>query len=212
MRGVLITFEGPEGCGKTTQLGLLVPWLQSQGYPVLSTREPGGTVIGEALRAVLHDPAHREMSPRAEILLYSASRAQIVDEVIRPALEKGYIVLCDRFYDSTYAYQGYGRGLDLEMLRRITQFATRNLVPDLTFFLDIDPAIGLQRRSASGSLNRLDQEALDFHQRVRAGYLALIAEEPQRWVTIPATAPIEDVQARLREVLMSWLPDHYPQR
>jgi len=212
MRGVLITFEGPEGCGKTTQLRLLAPWLQSQGYPVLTTREPGGTAIGEALRTVLHDPTHKEMSPRAEILLYSASRAQIVDEVIRPALEKGTIVLCDRYSDSTYAYQGYWRGLDLAMLRRITQFATQNLVPDLTFFLDIDPTIGLQRRSASGPLNRLDQEALDFHQRVRAGYLALIAEEPQRWVTIPAAASIEDVQARLREAVISWLRDHYPQR
>ncbi len=205
MRGVFITFEGPEGSGKTTQLRLLAPWLESQGYPILTTREPGGTVIGEAIRAVLHDPTHREMSPRAEILLYAASRAQHVDEVIRPALNAGRIVLCDRYYDSTYAYQGYGRGLDLETLRAITTFATTNLSPDLTLYLDLDPAIGLQRRRASGPLNRLDQETLDFHQRVRAGYLELMAREPQRWVTIPADAPLETVQDHIRTVVLSWL-------
>lgn len=208
MRGVFITFEGPEGSGKTTQLHLLAPWLAEQGYPVLTTREPGGTPIGEAIRTVLHDPAHREMSPRAEILLYSASRAQHVEQLIRPALEEGRVVLCDRYYDSTYAYQGYGRGLDLEMLRVITAFATAQLVPDLTVYLDIDPEIGLQRRRASGPLNRLDQEALDFHRRVRAGYLALMAQEPQRWVTIPADAPLEVVQDRLRHVVLTWLQRH----
>ncbi len=210
MRGFLITFEGPEGSGKTTQLRLLAPWLEQQGYPVLTTREPGGTVIGEAIRAILHDPAHREMSSRAEILLYSASRAQIVDELIRPALDAGTIVLCDRYYDSTYAYQGYGRGLDLDLLRTITEFATQHLTPDLTLFLDIAPEIGLQRRRMSGPLNRLDQEALEFHQRVRAGYLELIAREPQRWITVSAAAPIDQVQAHVREQVLTWLTRHYP--
>lgn len=210
MRGVFITFEGPEGSGKTTQLRLLAPWLAEQGYPVLTTREPGGTPIGEAIRTVLHDPAHREMHPRAEILLYSASRAQHVAQLIRPALAEGRVVLCDRYYDSTYAYQGYGRGLDLATLRAITTFATDHLVPDLTVFLDVPSELGLQRRRASGPLNRLDQETLDFHQRVREGYLALMAQEPQRWVLIPAEDPLDAVQARLREVILAWLQQHYP--
>ncbi len=212
MRGVFITFEGPEGSGKTTQLHRLAPWLIEQGYPVLITREPGGTVIGEAIRTLLHDPAHTEMNARAEILLYSAARAQHVDQVIRPALAAGHVVLCDRYYDSTYAYQGYGRGLDLETLRAITAFATGNLTPDLTLYLDLAPEIGLARRRASGPLNRLDQEALDFHQRVRAGYLALRAREPQRWLTIPADADIDEVQARLRTAVLAWLQTHYPRQ
>lgn len=208
-RGWFITFEGPEGSGKSTQLRLLAPWLVSQGFDVLTTREPGGTSIGEGIRAVLHDCTHTEMTAETEILLYSASRAQHVAEVIRPALAAGKVILCDRFYDSTYAYQGYGRGLPLEALRRITTFATQGLVPDLTLYLDVPPEIGLRRREDSGeTLNRLDRETLAFHRRVRRGYLTLIEEDPTRWHTFDATGPIEAVQESLRSTVVAALRGH----
>ncbi len=207
MAGLFITLEGPEGSGKSTQLPLLVSWLEGLGYPVLRTREPGGTRIGERIRDLLHDPQHTEMNSRAEILLYSASRAQLVAEVVRPALAAGKIVVCDRYFDSTYAYQGYGRGLPLEDLRSITHFATGGLTPDLTLYLDLDPEVGLRRRlSGGGEMNRLDCEALEFHRRVRAGYLELAAAEPQRWLIIAADAPIETVRERVCAVLCPKLP------
>lgn len=204
MRGWFITFEGPDGSGKTTQLQHLAPWLVSQGLTVVTTREPGGTRVGERIRDVLHDCAHTEMTAEAEILLYSASRAQLVGELIRPAIAAGNVVLCDRFYDSTFAYQGYGRGLSLADLREITHFATQGLTPDLTLYLDVPPEIGLQRREASGeALNRLDREALDFHHRVRAGYLELIEANPARWRRIDATGTPEEIQTALREIVMA---------
>jgi dTMP kinase len=194
-----ITLEGPEGSGKTTQLPLLVDWLHEQGYTVEVTREPGGTDIGDQIRDVLHDPVNAAMDATAEILLYSADRAQHVAQCIRPALAAGKIVVSDRYYDSTLAYQGYGRGLDLEMLRTITAFATGGLKPDLTLYLDIVPEEGLQRRQAGGEeWNRLDAETLDFHQRVRAGYMQLIAQEPERWVVIDAARSVEEVQEEIR--------------
>jgi len=206
MRGRFITFEGPEGCGKTTQVGLLASWLTSQGLDLVVTREPGGTPIGEKIRDLLHDRHHTEMTPEAEILLYSAARAQHVARVIRPALEAGKLVLCDRFYDSTYAYQGYGRGLPMEALRHITTFATGGLTPDLTVYLDVAPEVGLRRRQKSGeALNRLDLEALDFHRRVRAGYLDLISAEPNRWRAVDASGSIETVQSIIRGVVMDML-------
>ncbi len=202
MPGLFVTLEGPEGSGKTTQLPLLADWLREEGYTVLCTREPGGTPIGEEIRALLHDPDHDEMTARAEILLYSAARAQHVAERIRPALAAGQIVLCDRFFDSTYAYQGHGRGLPLERLRSITRFATEGLTPDVTLYLDLDPEVGLTRRQANGKeMNRLDREAMDFHRRVRQGYLALAAEEPRRWITIDAGGSLEKVQLLLRRAL-----------
>lgn len=201
-RGLLVTLEGPEGSGKSTQTALLHEWLVDKGYTVLRTREPGGTRIGERIRAVLHDPAYAEMAAEAEILLYSAARAQLVAEVIRPALEAGQLVLCDRFFDSTYAYQGYGRGLALDVLRGITRFATGGLTPDLTLYLDIDPAMGLQRRmQGNGEINRLDRETLVFHQKVRQGYLELARQEPSRWIHLDASGDISVVQSMLRERL-----------
>jgi dTMP kinase len=198
-KGHFITFEGPEGSGKSTQLRLLSSWLIAHGIEPLITREPGGTRISEQVRAVLHNPDHTEMTAETEILLYSAARAQHVAQVIRPALESGKIVLCDRFYDSTYAYQGYGRGLSLEALRQITTFATRGLVPDLSLYLDVPPEVGLRRRETGGEeMNRLDRETLAFHQRVREGYLALLRVEPDRWRTIDATGAIDEVQAAVR--------------
>lgn len=199
---MFITFEGPDGSGKTTQAHLLVGRLQQQGYEVVLTREPGGTPIGDQIRAVLHDPANTDMRPQAEILLYSASRAQLVAQVIRPALAQGQVVVCDRFYDSTLAYQGYGRGLGLPTLWEITRFATDGLVPDLTLCLDIRPEDGLARRRLSGEeWNRLDQEALDFHRRVRAGYLELAGMEPRRWVVIDAARGVDEVQAEIWAVV-----------
>jgi dTMP kinase len=204
---MFITFEGPDGCGKTTQLALLEAYLTEQGYSPCITREPGGTSIGEQVRDVLHSPDNQEMHPRAEILLYSASRAQLVEQVIRPALAAGKIVLTDRFYDSTLAYQGYGHGLDLEALRQITRFATGGLRPDLTLYLEIDPQVGLRRRQSDqgAEWNRLDALGLEFHRRVHTGYQALIAAEPERWVVIDGDRPVEVVQAEVREVVTARL-------
>ncbi|MBN1813004.1 MAG: dTMP kinase [Anaerolineae bacterium] len=194
-----ITLEGPEGSGKTTQIPLLVDWLCGQGYEVELTREPGGTDIGDQIRDVLHDSHNTAMDATAEILLYSADRAQHVAQCIRPALAAGRIVVSDRYYDSTLAYQGYGRGLDIEMLRAITAFATGGLKPDLTLYLDIAPEEGLRRRQANEEeWNRLDAETLDFHRRVRAGYMELIAQEPGRWVVIDAARPVKEVQEEIR--------------
>jgi dTMP kinase len=196
---VFLTLEGPEGSGKTSQACLLVQYLRGEGYEVLLTREPGGTPIGDQIRAVLHDPDNTAMVPRAEFLLYSASRAQLVQEVIRPALAGGTLVVCDRYYDSSLAYQGYGRGLDLATLQQVTRFAIGDLVPDLTVCLDIAPEEGLQRRLLGGEeWNRLDREALEFHRRVRAGYLELAASEPGRWVVVDASRSVEEVQAEIR--------------
>jgi dTMP kinase len=197
---MFITLEGPEGSGKTTQIELLVAWLGGQGYDVALTREPGGTDIGNQIRDVLHDPANTRMAATAEILLYSADRAQHVAEFIAPFLAEGKIVISDRYYDSTLAYQGYGRGLDLEALQAITAFATGGLKPDLTLYLDIAPERGLERRqTGGGEWNRLDAETLEFHQRVREGYLELINQEPERWVVIDADGSVEEVQEEIRE-------------
>jgi dTMP kinase len=203
---MFITFEGPEGSGKTSQIVALAAFLSEQGYQVLATREPGGTRIGDQVRACLHDVTNTEMTAAAEMLLYSASRAQLVAEVIRPKLAAGYIVLCDRFVDSTLAYQGYGRGLDLEALKLISRFATADLVPDLTILLDIDIESGLARRRVNEQeMNRLDLEKVSFHQRVRAGYHELIALEPERWVVVDADRPFAEVQQELKTILLQQL-------
>lgn len=198
---MFITLEGPEGSGKSSQLPLLAEFLRQQGKPVLTTREPGGTAIGDQVRAILADMANQAMTPRTEILLFQASRAQLVEQVIRPALKDRQIVLCDRYADSTLAYQGYGHGVDLTTLRQIVSFATNNLTPDMTLLLDLEVEVGLQRRARGGEWNRLDAYALAFHQRVRQGYLELAAQEPQRWVVIDASQPAEAVQAALRQAV-----------
>ena len=202
---MFITFEGPDGGGKTTQVAMTVETLKARGHNVLLTREPGGTDIGNQIRHVLHDMKNHAMHPRAELLMYSASRAQIVEEVIKPQLAKGGLVICDRFFDSTYAYQGYGHGLDLNQLKLITEFATGGLKPDLTILLDIAPEDSLQRRLSSldkgGEWNRLDAMALDFHKRVRDGYHALVAAEPNRWLVINAAQSVEQVQADILAAL-----------
>jgi dTMP kinase len=199
---MFITFEGLDGSGKTTQLAMLASYFEENGVDFVRTREPGGTPIGDQIRGCLHDVANTGMAPAAEILLYSASRAQLVAEVIRPALASGAIVLCDRFADSTMAYQGYGRSLDLEALAFITRFATGGLRPDLTLLFDIDPQRGLERRTTYGDeMNRMDLQTAAFYQRVRDGYAALAAGEPDRWVTIAADRPAGVVQAEVRRVV-----------
>jgi len=195
---LFITFEGPDGSGKSTQIHLLADSLTRQGYEVFCTREPGGTSIGDQIRQVLHDVDNTEMAARAEILLYSASRAQLVEQAILPHLNRGGMVLCDRYADSTYAYQGYGRQLDLETLRLITRFATQELKPDLTIYLDVDVAEGLRRKvtantAGEGEWNRMDRLELEFYQRVRAGYLEMAQNEPGRWLIIDASAPVDEI-------------------
>lgn len=198
--GLFITFEGPEGSGKTTQMHLLAQYLQARGYEPLITREPGGTPIGDRVRAILLDPVHEEMAPSTEFLLFSAARAQHVRQVIAPHLAQDGIVLCDRFADSSLAYQGYGYELDLEAVRSITRFATRGLVPDLSFYLDLPVEIGLRRKVGGDGddWNRMEQKGIDYHQRVRAGYLAMTAREPGRWVVVDATATLSEIQAAIQ--------------
>lgn len=198
---MFITLEGPDGSGKTSQLPLLAEYLRTQGFDVLTTREPGGTSISEQIRAVLHSLENMEMNPRTEILLYQASRAQLVVQVIRPHLVKGGVVISDRFADSTLAYQGYGHQLDLEPLGVLVSFATGGLKPDLTILLDIDVEVGLQRRKQGGNWNRLDAYDLAFHQRVRQGYHQLAQAEPERWVEIDASQPPKKVQIAMRRVV-----------
>lgn len=199
---MFITLEGPEGSGKSTQMTLLAAWLREQGVTVLTSREPGGTRIGDEIRTILHDVAHTEMSAAAEVMLYSASRAQLVQQVIRPALADGQVVMLDRYADSTLAYQGYGRGLSLDELSTLTDIATGGLQPDLTLLLDLDVGVGLARRRDQGDeMNRLDLETLEFHRRVREGYHQLAAAEPERWVIVDAGRPVDEVQATLRAVV-----------
>jgi len=207
---LFLTFEGPDGSGKSTQIQLTAQFLTNLGYDVLTTREPGGTAIGDQIRDVLHSVNNTAMCAPAEVLLYSASRAQLVHQVILPHLKRGGAVVCDRYADSTFAYQGYGRGLEAEMLRLITRFATQSLKPDLTIYLDLDPAQGLERKqnansAGAGEWNRMDQLELDFHQRVRAGYLEMAQDEPERWLVIDATGSIEAVNQAIRQRLDQYL-------
>lgn len=197
---MFISFEGIEGSGKSTALTLLAQELERRGYDVLRTREPGGCGLGRAIRPILLDARTRSLNMRAELYLFLADRAQHVAEVIRPALEAGQIVLCDRYTDSTLAYQGYGRGLDPEKLRHINEMATGGLVPDLTLLMDLPVGLGLeraglrnQRQGTVLSEGRFDAESMDFHERVRQGYLAIAAEEPQRIARINAEQRPEDV-------------------
>ncbi len=197
---MFITFEGPDGSGKTTQISLLAAYLGKHGLSVLTTREPGGTGIGDQIRSCLHDVRNNMMTPRAEILLYSASRAQLVHEIIIPTLQSGAVVICDRFADSTIAYQGYGRGLDLDDLAYITRFATGGLQPDLTFLLDLDVEDGLTRRATGGEeMNRMDLQKASFYRRVRAGYLQMAGADPQRWLVVDGALAVDDVQQQIRD-------------
>ncbi|XLE15062.1 dTMP kinase [Deinococcus altitudinis] len=180
---MFVSFEGPEGAGKSTQIRLLAARLEREGIVHLLTREPGGTDIGGKLRELVLD-TRSHMSAMTEFLIYSASRAQLVGEVMRPALERGEVLVCDRYVDSSYAYQGHGRGLDMAQLRAVSEAATGGLTPDLTILLDIDPGLGLGRAARVGEPDRIEQAGLEFHARVREGFLSLAAVEPSRFVTL----------------------------
>ncbi len=189
---LFITFEGGEGCGKSTQARVLYRRLSQIAIPALLTHEPGGTSLGKKLRRWLKRAEGTNISPLTELLLFNASRAQLVNEVIKPNVQDGKIVVCDRYDDSTTAYQSYGRGLDLEMVSTINGFATGGLSPDLTILLDMPASGGLARKKA-GRQDRFEQEDIVFHQRVREGYLKLAGAEPQRWLVIDATQPKEKI-------------------
>lgn len=196
-----ITLEGPDGSGKTLQATRLVEHLNQRGFNAILTREPGGTPISDQIRTILNNLDNTAMDPRTEFLLFSASRAQHVKEIIAPHLEQGGIVVSDRYFDSSLAYQGFGHQLDLGTLRAITVFATGGLMPDLTLLLDLPVEDGLQRRQQGGDWNRLDAYELAFHERVRQGYAQLATEAPERWVTINAARSTEDVWDDIRSTV-----------
>lgn len=198
MTGIFITFEGVEGCGKSTQVEVLREYLEAKGVEVVCTREPGGTPIAEAIRRVLLDPAHGAMSPAAELLLYEAARAQHVTERIRPALAAGAVVICDRFADSTTAYQCAGRGLGRDVVAQLHGIATGGLRPDITFVIDLPAALGLSRAAKTGMPDRIEREALAFHERVRAEFLRIASEEPDRIQIVDGTRDIHTVAAMIR--------------
>ena len=202
-KGFLVSLEGPEGAGKTSVLEALIPVLEDRGVEVLSTREPGGVLIGEKIREVILDPSHTEMDAKTELLLYIASRRQHLVEKVLPALEAGKLVIMDRFIDSSVAYQGFGRGLDIEAIDWLNEFATDGLKPDLTLYFDIEVEEGLARIAANSDreVNRLDMEGLDLHRKVRQGYLSLLEKETDRIVKIDASLPLDQVIANTQQLL-----------
>lgn len=202
---MFITLEGPEGSGKTSQIPELVEFLRGKGYTVFPTREPGGTSIGEQVRDVLHNLNNDEMHPRTETLLYQAARAQFVEQIIKPQLVSGAIVMSDRYADSTLAYQGYGHQQDLEKIRALVQYATNGLIPELTILLDLKVEVGLGRKANGNEWNRLDAYDINFHKRVRKGYHQLIKENPERWTIVDAELPPEEVQNQLRKIILNRL-------
>lgn len=203
-RGLFITFEGTDGSGKSTQVANVRRFLEEKGIPYLYTREPGGTPVGEKIRDVILDPENRRMEPLTEALLYAASRCENVRENICPALSRGELVLCDRFLDSSVAYQGAGRELG-EIVRTVNRDAVAGLVPDRTYLFDLPPEIGRKRIEAQGSMDRIEREELAFHRRVREGYLKLAEQEPERFLVLDGTAARDALEERilndLRQVL-----------
>ncbi|CAA6678875.1 MULTISPECIES: dTMP kinase [unclassified Lentimonas] len=200
MAGLFVTFEGTEGCGKSTQIKALSDRLQRQGQRVLQTREPGGTPLGEAVRNLLqHDKAGEGMSPEAELLLFTASRAQLTRERILPAIAQGEIVLCDRFMDSTTVYQGVARQIDTEAVATINRFAVGEARPDLTILIDLSPEVGMARvrTRGDGQLDRMEQEAIEFFQAVRAGYLKLAESEPERFIVLDGNDSVEELEQQI---------------
>jgi dTMP kinase len=201
LSGLFLTFEGADGAGKTTQISLIADALHAAGHAVTRTREPGGDSVGERVRELL---LQEDVGVEAELLLFAAARARNVQTVVRPALTAGRIVLCDRYTDSTIAYQGYGRGLPLDLIARINDFASGGLRPDRTFLLDLPPAEGLARQSRADQ-NRLDRESLAFHQRVRDGFLAIARAEPERVLLLDASRPAPEIAADLRAAIFALL-------
>ena len=205
MNGLLITFEGIEGSGKTTQINRLSVSLRKEGYEVISTREPGGTFLGEQIRKMLLSFKNINLSPPTELFLYLASRSQHVQEILLPALEAGKIILCDRYSDATVAYQGFGRRLSLNFVKSAIRFSSTNLSPDLTLLLDIDPRQGLSRVRARGLSNRLDRENLSFHNRVRDGYLKMSLTAKRRIKTLDASLSPDEVARAIQAIMRAFL-------
>ncbi|MFC3882045.1 dTMP kinase [Bacillus songklensis] len=207
MSGKFITFEGPEGAGKTTIIQMLEQSLKKIGYPVLLTREPGGIKIAEEIRHIILNPENTEMDPRTEALLYAAARRQHLTERVIPALSEGQIILCDRFLDSSLAYQGFARGLGMKEVYQINEFAINGTMPHLTFYLDIDPEIGLKRitQNREREVNRLDLEKLDFHYKVREGYLTLLEMFPERIHLIDASKSADEVYEEIYNKVKMYL-------
>lgn len=203
---MFITLEGPEGSGKTSHIPHLVEYLREQGHVVFPTREPGGTSISEQIRDILHDMKNAEMHPRTETLLYQSARAQIVEQVIKPRLADKEIVISDRYYDSTIAYQGYGHQQNLDEIRTLVKYATGGLTPDLTILLDLDIEVGMKRKTQNEvEWNRLDAYTVEFHKRVRNGYLEMVKQEPKRWVVVNSDQKWESVQEELKKVILEKL-------
>ncbi|MGE5613954.1 MAG: dTMP kinase [Bacillota bacterium] len=200
-RGLFVTVEGIDGSGKSTQIANMMEHLTSLGCKVVLTREPGGTRIGESIRSIILDPSYNEMCAKTELLLYSAARSQLVEQVIKPSLEKSITVICDRYVDSFYAYQGYGRGINLDLLEEITGIATGGLMPDITFFLDLDPLTGQKRRASMPGSDRIENETIEFHRKVYNGYKELAEKYPSRIKTIDAAKPADMVWKDIRRQL-----------
>lgn len=204
-KGIFITFEGTDGSGKTTQIKLMEEYIRELGFDVVLSREPGGTRVSELIRELILEPANTEIVPLTEMILYAASRAQHVSEVIKPAIEAGKIVICDRFVDSSYAYQGCGRGVELKVIADVNRVAIDGMVPDITFFLDIAPDIALKRRINSTGADRIEQEKIDFHKRVYSGYQKMALLYPDRIKVIDASKSIEEISSEIKEYLKGLL-------
>ena len=204
-RGIFITMEGPDGSGKSTQIALLKEYLEKEGYDVIITREPGGTKISENIREVILNPDYKEMSSVTEMLLYASARAQLIAEVIGPAIDSGKAVISDRFVDSSLVYQGMARGLGVEKVYEINKTAIGNYMPDVTFMLDLPAEVGISRKKDQKELDRMEQESLDFHRSVAEGYRSMAERFPERIKTIDATLPIEEIcgiiKGRVKELL-----------
>lgn len=206
MRGLFITLEGADGCGKSTQAAILADRIAATGREVVRLREPGGTAVSEKIRALVLDPENSEMAPECELLLFEASRAQLVRQVIEPALARGAVVVCDRFYDSTFAYQAAGRSLAEPIIRAANALGSCGVAPDRTLVLDMDTDAALSRATRDGA-DRMEAEGVAFQRRVREGYLRLVAEEPRRVRRVDATGTVEEVAGRLADALADLLPD-----
>lgn len=195
MEGIFITMEGPDGSGKTTQIDLLKEYLENKGYDIVIAREPGSTVIGEAIREIILNKEYQEMSHMTELLLYASSRAQLVNQIIRPALAEGKAVICDRFVESSAVYQGIGRGLGVETVYEVNSYALGDVSPKLTIFMDLDAQEGIERKKNQAELDRMEMEDLSFHKRVVEGYRQLAQLYPERIFLVDATLPIEDIHS-----------------
>ncbi|MDQ0050813.1 dTMP kinase [Paenibacillus polymyxa] len=202
-KGIFITLEGGDGSGKTTMIQRLAKFMEEEGYPVITTREPGGIEISEKIRSIILDPAHTSMDARTEALLYAAARRQHLVEKVKPAIEQGAIVLCDRFVDSSLVYQGFARGIGIEEVASINRFAVDDWEPDATFYLDIEPELGLARINASrgAEMDRLDMESISFHHKVREAYLELARKFPERITIVDASPAPEQVEQVLKDLL-----------